>query len=78
MHNTNVNKLGYTPLQLVTGKSYNLSGLARNEALESISEMEAVQKVMERILTTKAEFREEEMRMKLKDCQRVQVREYQH
>ena len=25
-HNTNVNKLGYTPLQLMTWKSYNLAG----------------------------------------------------
>ena len=51
IHNTNVNKLGYTPLQLVTGKSCNLPGLTMgNVASESVSDIEAVQKVMERIL----------------------------
>ena len=39
-----------------------------NEAMESISEMEAVQRVMERLLRTQTEFREVEMRMKIKDC----------
>ena len=36
-HNTNVNKLGYAPLQLVTGKACNLPGLTmENEATESV------------------------------------------
>ena len=38
-HNTNVNKLGYTLFQLMTGKSCNLPGLTMgNEASESILE----------------------------------------
>ena len=36
-HNTNVNKLGYTPLQLLIGKSCNLLGLTMdNKAMESV------------------------------------------
>ena len=33
---------------------------------------------MERILKTQAEFRKAEIRIKLKDCHKVRVREYQH
>ena len=52
-HNTNVNKLGYTPLQLVTGKSFVLLGLTMgNEATESLLDTEAVQKVIERLMKT--------------------------
>ena len=41
------------------------------EGTENVSEMEAVQKVIERILATQKEFREAEMRLKLKECQGV-------
>ena len=37
-----------------------------------------MQRVLERIPETKAEFREAKMRMKLKDCQGVRVRQDQH
>ena len=47
-----------------------------NTAPESISETEAVQKVIEINLITTAEFREAEMRMKLKECQGVRIRQY--
>ena len=78
-HNTNVNKLGYTPLQLVTGKSCSLPGLTMGSvAKESVLGMEAVQKVMERLLKTQEEFRKAEVRAKLNDCQKVRVRGYQH
>ena len=78
-HDTNLNKLGYTPLQLVIGKSCNLLGLKRcNVASERVSDTEALQIVMERILNTAAEFREAEMCLKLKDCQKVGIRKYQH
>ena len=50
----------------------------RNEATESVSDMEAVQRVMERLLKTQTEFREAEMRMKIKDCQGVRVKSNQH
>ena len=60
-------------------KSCNLPGLTiGNKATESVSYTEAVQRVMERVIKTQAEFRETEMRMKIKDCQGVQVREYWH
>ena len=43
-HNSSINKLGYTPLQLVTGKSVNLPGLVmRNQSTESLTDCEAVQ-----------------------------------
>ena len=78
-HNTSVNKLAYAPLQLVTGKACNLPGLKLgNKATESVSDTEAVQKVMERLLKTQEEFWKAEMRLKLKDCQGVRVKEYQH
>ena len=52
-HKTNVNKLGYRPLQLVTGKSCNLPQLTMgSEATESVSDTEAVQRVMERLWRT--------------------------
>ena len=64
-HNTNVNKLGYMPLQLVTGKScYHLGLITGNEATESVSDTEVVQRVMERLLRTKEEFRKAEMRQR--------------
>ena len=67
-HNTNINRLGYTPLQLVIGKLCSLPDLMMgNEATESVSDMEAVQKVRERKLKNQVEFREAEVRMKIKD-----------
>ena len=46
-HNTNVNKLGYSLLQLVTGQSCVFPGLIMgNVATERSSDMEAVQKVI--------------------------------
>ena len=51
MHNTSVTKLGYIPLQLVTGMSCNQLGLTmENKATKSLSDMDAVLEVMERIL----------------------------
>ena len=77
--NTNINNLSYTPLQLVTGKYFILPGqIIGNEVTESISETDAVQRVMERLLNTQADFRKADMRMKLKNCQGVKVTEYQH
>ena len=43
-HNSSVNKLGYTPLQLVTGKSVTLPGLTKGIVrTESMTDCEAVQ-----------------------------------
>ena len=42
-HNTSVNKLGYSPLQLVTGKAVTLHGpTTSNMTTESMSDSEAV------------------------------------
>ena len=46
-HNTSINKLGYTPLQLVTGKSVTLPGLTTgNDGTESLNDCEAIQKTL--------------------------------
>ena len=56
-YDTSVNKLGYTPLQLVKGKSVTLPGLtAVNESTESISDCEAVQRTLETLNRIMAEF----------------------
>ena len=58
MHNTSVNKLGRSPLQLVTGKSVTLPGLTRgNEATESMTDCETVQRTIENLAKTISEFR---------------------
>ena len=57
-HNTNVNVLGYSPLQLVTGKSIVLPGLNNgNVVTESEYDDEAVRKIMERHYGMMKEFR---------------------
>ena len=62
-HNTSVNKLGYCPLQFVTGKAITLPGLTTgNEATESMSDAEPVQKTTENLTRITAEFRETEIR----------------
>ena len=49
-HNTSVNKLGYSPLQLVTGKAVTLPGLMTgNVATESMTDSEAVQRTIENL-----------------------------
>ena len=56
-HNTSVNKLGYTPLQLVTGKAVTLPSLTTgNVATESLTDCEAVQRTMEILTKTTSEF----------------------
>ena len=73
-HNTSVNKLGFSPLQLVTGKAVTLPDLTKgNVATDSINDGEAVQKTIERIQKMVSMFREADMRRKLKDCQGVPV-----
>ena len=61
-HNTSVNKLGYSPLQLVTGKAVTIPGLTTgNVASESMSDSEAVQRTMENLTRVISEFREADM-----------------
>ncbi len=78
-HNTNVNRAGYSPLTLVTGKAVSIPGLTMgNEGSESLTDAEVVRRIMETMHKVTKEFREVETRMKLKECQEVRVRSYQH
>merc|ERR1712098_14596 len=78
-HNTNVNRAGYSPLTLVTGKAVTIPGLTMgNEASESLKDAEAVRKIMEMIHKVTKEFREAETKVKLKESQGIRVRSYQH
>merc|ERR1712240_115741 len=78
-HNTNINRAGYTPLTLATGKAVTIPGLTMgNEGSESLTDAEAVNRIMETIHKVTKEFREAETKTKLKDCQGIKVRSYQH
>merc|ERR1711905_16541 len=78
-HNTSVNKLGFSPLQLVIGKAVTLPGLMTgNVAMESMTDSEAVQRTIENLTQTVSEFREADMRKKLKECQDYRIPAYQH
>ena len=60
-HNTNVNVLGYSPLQLMTGKSIVLPGLTTGDAAtDSLYDDETVRKIMERHYDLMRKFREAE------------------
>ena len=70
-HNTSVNKLGFYPLQLVTGKADTIPGLTtRNIVTESMTDAEAVQRTMEKLTSVISEFRQTDMRLKVQDCQK--------
>merc|ERR1712112_461937 len=78
-HNTNVNRAGYSPLTLVTGKAVQIPGLTmKTVASESSTDGEAVRRIMETITKTTIEFREAEMKKKLGECQTIRTRRYQH
>ena len=65
-HNTSVNKLGYSPLQLVTGQAVQIPGLTTgSEVTESMTDSVAVRRTMENLMRITAEFRESDMRVKL-------------
>ena len=69
-HNTSINKLGYSPLQLVTGKAVVIPGLTTgNVATESKTITEAIQRTIKNLTRIISEFRESDMRQKLEDCQ---------
>ena len=77
-HNTSVNKLSYSPLQLVTGKAVTLPGLTTgNVSTESMTDCEAVQCMLETLTKTVSEFCEADMQRKLKECQGIWAQAYQ-
>ena len=64
-HNTNVNKAGFSPLMLVTGKAVSIPGLTTDaEGRESFNNTESVNKTMETIHKVTREFREAEPKIK--------------
>ena len=66
MHNSNVNTLGFTPLQLVTGKNIVFPGISTGDIqTESLYDDEMVRNIMERHRVLMKEFREQEFSKKL-------------
>ena len=56
-HNTLVNKLGYSPLQLVTGQAVTVPGLTTgNLVMDSMTDSEAVRRTMENLMQITSEF----------------------
>ena len=71
-HNTNVNKAGFSPLTLVTGKAVDIPGLTKEtEGRDGLIDAEKINKTMETIHNVTREFREAEPKAKLKDCQEI-------
>ena len=77
-HNTNINVLGYSPLQLVTGKNITLPGLTSgNLATESLYDDEAVRQIMARHNEIMKEFREAEFTRKLERAKKMKSKGYE-
>ena len=78
-HDTSIKKLGYSPLQLMTGKAVTIPGLTMgNVATESMTDSEAVHRTMENLDKVTSEFREADMKQKLKEYQGIRVQSYQY
>ena len=50
----------------------------RNEGSESATDAESVSRIIETIQKVTTEFREAEMKTKLKECEGIRTRSYQH
>ena len=73
-YDTNVNRAGFLPLTLVTGKAVSIPGLTMgNEGSESLTDAKAVREILETIHKVTKEFREAETKVKLKECKGVRV-----
>ena len=67
-HITSINKLGYSPLQLVTGQAVMVPGLMTgNVATKSMLDSQAVRRIMENLMKITSEFREQTLRRNLKN-----------
>ena len=76
--NTNVNILGYSPLQLMTGKSITFPGLTTGDtATESLYDDETVRKIMERHYELMRRFREVEFSRKLNRARETRLKGYE-
>ena len=77
-HNTIINVLGYSPLQLVTGKNITQPGLtSENLATELLYENEAVRQIIARHGELMKEFREAEFRRKLENAKKTRTKGYE-
>ena len=77
-HNTNVNVLGFQPLQLVTGKSVMIPGLTMGDmATDSLYDDEMIRNIMERHYTIMKEFRELKFSKKLRRASKTRRKEYE-
>ena len=78
MHNTNVNVLGFQPLQLMTGKSVMIPGLTMgNIATDSVCDDEMVRNIMERHYLMMKEFRMLEFSKKLRKANKTRMKGYE-
>ena len=78
-HNTNVNKLGYSPMQLVTGKSVVFPGLTTgNMSTDSAFDSEYVQRIMSRHIKMMGEFQIAEYNDKLQSVLKKNGKSWQH
>ena len=63
----------------MTGKAVTLPGLTTgNVVTESMTNSKVIQRTMENLTKITAEFREADMRRRLKECQDIRVQSYQH
>ena len=78
-HNISINKLGFLPLQLVTGKAVTIPGLTTgNIVTKSMMNYEAFQRTMENFTKIISKLRKSHMQRKLKEYQGVQIKLCQH
>merc|ERR1711984_33400 len=77
-HNTNVNTHGYSPMQLVTGKSIVLPGLTNGDiTTESLYDDETVRTIMERHHEILKEYRQVEFTKKLEKAKATRSKGYE-
>ena len=77
-HNTNVNVLGFQPLQLVIGKSVMMPGLTMGEmATDSLYDDEMIRNIMEHHYIMMKEFRELEFSKKLRRASKTRMKGYE-
>jgi len=77
-HNTNVNVLGFQPLQLVTGKSVMIPGLTMGDmAMDSLYDDEMIRNILEHHFMMMKEFRQLEFSKKLRRASKTRMKGYE-
>ena len=72
-HNTNVNRLGFDPMTLVTGKAVVFPGISGGDpGTESLYDLEAIRRLIERHTLITKRFREAEYGDKLRKAAIIQ------